>query len=56
VVLPTFSAGEVLISFFLFVMILISLARGVMEALDMVKTRKRVLAYSGGDVEIRDDV
>jgi len=54
VILPTFSAGEVLISFFLFAQILLMLASGVLGALDRVKTRKKVLAYGGGDVEIRD--
>jgi len=54
-ILPTMSAGEVLIAFFLFCIILIMLARGLFSALDRIRTRRKVLGYSGGDVELRDD-
>lgn len=56
VIVPTFTAGEVLICFFLFALILILLGRGVLAALDRIKTKKTVLGYSGGDVEIRHDL
>lgn len=56
VILPTMTAGEVLIAFFLFVLILIALARSVIAALDRVRTKRQILGYAGGDVEIRDDI
>jgi hypothetical protein len=56
VILPQFSAGEVLISFLLFVLVLLELLKMTLSALDRVKTKKKYLGYSGGDVEIRDDL
>lgn len=56
VILPTMSAGEVLIAFFLFVLILILIARSIVSALNRVETKKTVLGYSGGDVEVRNDI
>jgi len=55
-ILPTMTAGEVLIAFFLFALILISLGSSLIGALDRVKTRKKVLGYGGGDVEVRDEI
>jgi len=56
VILPTYTAGEVLISFFLFVLILLQLLQMLLRALDRVKTKRKYLGYAGGDVEIRDDI
>ena len=56
VILPTMTAGEVLIAFFLFVLVLLSLARMLFSALDRVRTKRKIMAYAGGDVEIRNDI
>jgi len=49
------SAGEILISLFLFVIIWILLLKSMVAGLKNLKTKKRYLGYNGGDVEIRDD-
>lgn len=56
VLVPTLTAGEVLVALFLFVLILIALGKGVLAALDRIVTKKKIIAYSGGDVEIRNDI
>lgn len=56
VVLPTMSAGEVLVAFLLFCTIMIELTRLVLASLDRVALKKSYLGYSGGDVEIRNDI
>lgn len=50
------SAGEILISLLLFLMIVISVLKGTINMLERIKTKKTFLAYRGGDVEIRDDL
>lgn len=54
--LPTFTAGEIFTDFLLFVIIVLMLTTLVFKALDRVKIRRTYLNYSGGDVEIRDDI
>ena len=54
VVLPVFTAGEVMIGFLLFLQIVIFVAVGVFAALAPIKTGRSVLGYGGGDVEIKD--
>lgn len=56
VILPQISAGEVLVAFLLFLLILLELFKMTINALDRIKTKKTYLGYSGGDVEIRDDL
>lgn len=56
VILTQFSAGEVLIAFLLFIQVLLQLLTMTLRALDRVKTKKSYLGYSGGDVEVRDDI
>jgi ABC-type arginine/histidine transport system permease subunit len=56
VILPTYTAGEVLISLFLFCLILIQLLQMLLSALDRVQTKRKYLGYNGGDVEIRNDI
>lgn len=56
VILPTITAGEVLISFLLFCLIVVVLTKYMISALNRVKTRKQYLGYAGGDVEMRDDI
>jgi len=56
VVYGSLSAGEILIAFMLFAMITIYLTELLARALGFVKTKKKFLAYNGGDVEIRDDL
>ena len=56
VILPTMTAGEVLIAFFLFVIVLLHLFSLVIGGLERIKTKKKYLAYGGGDVEIREDI
>lgn len=51
-----FSAGEVLICFLLFCIILIELCKSIAQGLSRIKTKKTNLGYSGGDVEIREDM
>lgn len=55
-ILPTMTAGEVLIAFLLLALIIIKLTQAQISALRGVNLRKKHLAYSGGDVEIREDV
>jgi len=52
----SFSAGEILIAFLLLCMIVLSLIKGIAGALSHIKTKKTYLSYSGGDVEVRDDL
>lgn len=56
IVYGSLSAGEILIAFLLFSMILLQLTSFISRALDRVKTKKKFLAYNGGDVEIRNDL
>ena len=51
-----FSAGEIMISFLLVCLILLSLSKMLVSALSNIKTKKRFLGYSKYDVEIRDDL
>lgn len=55
-IVPSFSAGEVLISFLLFIMIVLQLFTMMIGALSKIRTKRTYLGYGGGDVEIRDDV
>lgn len=50
------SAGEILISFFLFALIVLKMIEFLTGALDRIQTKKKYLAYHGGDVEIREDL
>lgn len=50
------SAGEVLIAFLLFSMIVIKLTTLIARGLDKIKSKKEYLAYGGGDVEIKNDI
>ena len=55
-VLANFSAGEIVISFLIFCLILLKLASLLASALSSIKTKKTFLQYGGGDVEIRTDL
>lgn len=50
------SAGEIVISLLLFILIWIKLLEMLARGLSNIKTKKTFLSYSGGDVEIRDDI
>lgn len=50
------SSGEILIAWLLFIIILLKGLSMVLRALDRVRTHKKIMAYGGGDVEIRNDV
>lgn len=50
------SSGEILIAFLLFLIVLLMGLSMVFRALDRVRTQKKIMAYGGGDVEIRNDV
>jgi len=52
----SFTAGEIVISFFILCLIVISLARLLVLSLSNIKTKKTYLQYGGGDVEIRNDL
>lgn len=56
VAVGSFSAGEMMISVLLFVLILLQLGQYLAQALRRVRTGKKFLSYSGGDVEIRHDL
>jgi hypothetical protein len=49
------SAGEIVISLFLFLIICFLLITKMISGLNMIKTKKQFLGYNGGDVEVRDD-
>lgn len=52
----SFSAGEILISFLIICLIALKMCKYLASALSNIQTKKRFLSYSGGDVEIRDDL
>ena len=52
----SFTAGEVFMAMLMFVLIVIELGKMLARALDRVKTKKKFLSYSGGDVEVRQDL
>jgi len=52
----SFTAGEVLMALFMFVLIVIELVKMLARALDKVNTKKKFLSYRGGDVEIKDEL
>lgn len=55
-VLPQYTAGDIVISSMLFLLILLTLARYLALALSKIQTKKTFLQYGGGDVEIRKDL
>lgn len=50
-----FSAGDIVISVLLLCLILLKVLRDMASALSGIKTKRKVLQYGGGDVEIIDD-
>lgn len=50
------SSGEVLISLFLLLLIVIEMCKSIAGGLSNINTKKKFLAYNGGDVEVRDDL
>jgi len=50
-----FTAGDVVISILLILVIGLMLLRNMALALSPIKTKKKVLQYGGGDVEMRED-
>lgn len=52
----SFTAGEVLMTFLMFVLIVIELVKMLAHALNKIKTKKTYLQYGGGDVEVREDL
>jgi len=52
----SFSAGEIIISFLLLCLILLTLIKLLVSALSNITTKKTYLQYGGGDVEIRKDL
>lgn len=52
----SYSAGEILISFLLVCLILLSLLKMLATALSNIQTKKTYLQYGGGDVEVRKDL
>lgn len=49
------SAGEVIISLILFLILWVKLVEYLIKGLSNFRTKKRFLGYHGGDVEIRED-
>lgn len=56
IIYGSMSAGEVLISFFLFIIIMVLATKTIAQGLSKVKTGKTFLQYNGGDVEMRNDL
>jgi len=52
----SFSAGEIMISLLLFLLIFIKLVEFIAKGLSNIKTKKKFVGYQGGDVEIREDI
>lgn len=52
----SFSSGEVLITLFIFILIVIELVKMLFRALDRVYTKKRYIGYSNSDVEIKEEL
>jgi len=52
----SFTAGEVLVAFFLFVLIVIELVKMLAHSFNKINTKKKFLSYSGGDVEVTEDL
>ncbi len=50
------TAGELMISFLLFLGIVLYLTTMIPRALSKIKTSKTFMAYSGGEVEIRENL
>ncbi len=55
-VYASLTAGEVLMALMMFVLIVIELGKMIAHGLNKIKTKKTFLSYSGGDVEIRNDL
>lgn len=53
---PEITAGETILSIFLFLAIMLYMGELLAKSLNKVQTKKRFLGYSGGDVEIRSDL
>lgn len=49
------SAGEVMITVFLFMLIVIELFKMLTRALDKIKTKKKFIGYTNAEVEIKEE-
>jgi len=49
------SAGEIMVSLFLFLLLWVKLVEVLAKGLDKLKTKKTFISYQNGDVEVRDD-
>lgn len=56
VVFGSFSAGEIMISLLLLVLIVLKIGQFLAQGLRQIRTGKTFLQYNGGDVEIRHDL
>jgi hypothetical protein len=54
--MPYFTAGEMIISLFLFVLCVMLIMQYIAKGLSIFNTKKRYMQYGGGDVEVRDDL
>jgi len=50
------TAGELLIILFTFIMIILELTKMLIKALDRIRTKKKFLNYSGGEVEVKEEL
>jgi len=55
-IMPYFTAGEMMISLFLFVLCVMLVMQYIAKGLSVFNTKKRYMQYGGGDVEVRDDL
>lgn len=52
----SFTAGEVIMTLLMFILIVIELFKILTRALDRINTKKKWLGYTNAEVEIRDDL
>lgn len=52
----SFTAGEIVMSFLMFMLIVIELGKIIANGLNKINTHKKFLHYGGGDVELTDDI
>lgn len=52
----SFTAGELVMSFLMFALIVIELGKIIANGLDKINTKQKYIRYGGGDVEVTDDV
>jgi len=55
-VYASFTAGEVLMALFMFIMIAIELFKMLTRSLDRIKTKRNYMGYTNSEVEIKEEL